>query len=390
MRKRCLAGGAAVAVLGVVLPALPAHAAAAGVASVTSPYVVQYAAGQKAVNNVVVTRSGRTVTIDDRVAVRAGKGCKPVKGDPTRVRCTTSRTPDQVRVFTYDRNDTVVNRSDLPLTANGGPGSDKLLGGPRQDFLQGDVFGQAGAGNDSIWGHGGTDFLIGAAGNDGINGGDGNDYLDTYVAGPGKPVNPVSSYGHDRLYGGNGGDWLVGGPGDDLLSGGPGGDHVQGGTGNNTFYGGDGNDAMDAGTGRDHFSGGAGRDSVSYDGHVAPVTVDLDGVAGDDGQAGEGDTVGADVEWLHGGRGDDVLTGNAAGNEISDSPGNDVIRGGAGDDRLAGTQGHDRVYGEAGDDDLIVWDHEESGTPDLADGGPGADTCSADRDDTTLSCERVW
>jgi hypothetical protein len=39
---------------------------------------------------VVITRSGNTITIDDRVAISAGKGCKKVKGDKTKVICTTT------------------------------------------------------------------------------------------------------------------------------------------------------------------------------------------------------------------------------------------------------------------------------------------------------------
>ncbi|MBM2614744.1 calcium-binding protein [Actinoplanes sp. LDG1-06] len=387
MRKRWI-GLAAVAVF-ISATAVPAEAAtAAGVAQVLSPYVVQYAAGQKAVNAVVVTRSGRTVTIDDRIPVRAGKGCAAVKGDSTKVRCTTSQTPNQVRVFTYDLNDTVINKSDLPLTANGGPGSDKLLGGPKNDFLQGDVFGQAGAGNDSIWGYGGVDFLIGAGGDDSINGGDGNDYIDIYLTGPGNPYNPIASYGHDKLYGSNGDDWLLGGAGNDLLSGGAGNDNLDGGTGDNTFYGGDGNDQMEATTGADKFFGGPGaRDTAYYGTRARPVTVDMDGQTGDDGEAGEGDTVGSDVEWLYGGTGNDVLIGNASANYIFGGQGDDLIRGGAGNDELRDTQGSDKVYGEAGDDLIHVHEFEGQGFPDLADGGPNTDTCQADADDTVAACE---
>ena len=358
--------------------------------SVDSPTAVRYNGGQKAVNSVVVTRSARTVTIDDRVPIRAGKGCVAVKGDSTRVRCTTAQTPTSVLVFTYDYNDTIVNRSDLSMTANGGPGSDQIHGGPAADFLQGDTFTGAGAGNDSIWGYGGRDFLIGAGGDDGLNGGDGDDYLDTYIAGPVGGVNPAAQLGNDRLYGGNGNDWAVGGAGNDLLSGGAGGDTLEGGPGTNVLWGGDGNDSMTGGTGPDVFHGGPGtRDSVNYNGRSRPVTADLDGATGDDGETGERDTIGADVEWLYGGTGNDVLTGNAADNEIDGWLGDDVVRGGAGNDFLAGTQGHDKIYGEAGDDDLRAKDFEDSGTPDLADGGSGTDTCQADADDTVVRCETV-
>ncbi|MEU4243765.1 hypothetical protein [Actinoplanes sp. NPDC026619] len=62
-----------------------------------------------------------------------GKGCKKVKGDKTRVRCTPKKTPIRVRVYTYDRNDSIVDRTDLAMTADGGTGNDRIAGGPRGD-----------------------------------------------------------------------------------------------------------------------------------------------------------------------------------------------------------------------------------------------------------------
>ena len=93
--------------------AVPAEAAATGVAKVYNSTKVEYrAAGGKA-NSVTVTRSGRVVTIDDKVAVKAGKGCKAVRGDKTKVRCTTSKAPNWVRVYTGDKADYINNKSDM-------------------------------------------------------------------------------------------------------------------------------------------------------------------------------------------------------------------------------------------------------------------------------------
>src|SRR4051812_2032244 len=78
----------------------PAEAASPGVATVTGSNSVRYAAGSNQANSVVVTRSGRTITIDDRVPVKAGKGCTAVRRDPTKVRCTTSKHPALVSVHT--------------------------------------------------------------------------------------------------------------------------------------------------------------------------------------------------------------------------------------------------------------------------------------------------
>jgi len=57
--------------------------------------------------------------------------------------------------------------------------------------------------------------------------------------------------------------------------------------------------------------GGPGSDVVGYAGYTEAVVIDADGVKGDDGQAGEHDTIGADVESLFGGSGNDRITAYA-------------------------------------------------------------------------------
>src|SRR5690348_14035425 len=68
----------------------PASAVATGSTRVSGT-TVSFAAAAGAVNSVVVTLSGRTVTIDDRVAVKAGRGCRAVARDTTKVQCTTAK-----------------------------------------------------------------------------------------------------------------------------------------------------------------------------------------------------------------------------------------------------------------------------------------------------------
>src|SRR5690349_5464338 len=99
-----------VAAAGAFAGAGPAGAASYGYATAGATGVT-FKADYRVTNSVVVTRSGRTVTIDDRVAVRPGKNCKQVKGDKTRVRCRTTKTPVSVLVKVYDRDDSVVNNS---------------------------------------------------------------------------------------------------------------------------------------------------------------------------------------------------------------------------------------------------------------------------------------
>ncbi len=75
------------------------------------------------------------------------------------------------------------------------------------------------------------------------------------------------------------------------------------------------------------------------------ITLSLDGVASD-GAAGEGDTVGADVEGAFGGFAADLLVGNVAdgflvgfegADRLLDNGGNDLLDAGAGEDQLDST-----------------------------------------------------
>ena len=65
---------------------------------------------------------------------------------------------------------------------------------------------------------------------------------------------------------------------------------------------------MFGGAGADVMLGGAGLDSVSYHDKTTGIVASLDGVASNDGEPGEGDTIGADVEAISGG--DDEVGAN--------------------------------------------------------------------------------
>ncbi len=71
---------------------------------------------------------------------------------------------------------------------------------------------------------------------------------------------------------------------------------------------------------------------------------------------------------VHGGSGNDSLTG---GDE------RDVLDGGDGSDTVDGSGGSDVVLGGAGDD-TVMGDHFEDPSPDVVDGGPGTDTFQED------------
>ncbi|MFI7546802.1 calcium-binding protein [Actinoplanes sp. NPDC049599] len=226
-RKALAAIGVAVAATTTLLAA-PAQAATTGTAQVLGEHnsVVRFTAAAGKANTLVITISGRTVTLNDRVAIKAGKGCKAVKGDRTKVRCTTARTPTELSVTLGNKNDRVTNKTGVPMVAEGGSGNDTLTGGSNRNRLFG------GSGNDK---------LTGGARTDAIDGGKGN----------------------DTIYGGKGDDWLQGGVGNDTIYGGKGDDWLQGGVGNDTIYGQAGDDTLLGGPGKDKLSGGAGTDEIT-------------------------------------------------------------------------------------------------------------------------------
>jgi serralysin len=240
-------GAALMTTVATGLWAAPAQAATTGVVSVVSTTKIRYKAGSGHQNRVVITRSGNTITVDDRVAIKAGKGCKAVKGDKTKVRCTPAEAPTRIQVFAGDRNDRVENRTDLGMTARGDNGSDILIGGPRRDVLWGEN------GNDRLYGNGGDDDLEGLGDNDRIWGGEGADRI-------------IDSDGNDIIAAGGGGDYISAGAGDDRLYGTAGADYLYGYEGSDVIYGFGGDDMLNGEEGSDRLYGGAGDDEVQgYD-----------------------------------------------------------------------------------------------------------------------------
>lgn len=169
------------------------------------------------------------------------------------------------------------------------------------------------------------------------------------------------------IYGGAGVDTLNGGDGVDTVYGGDDGDTIAGYAGDDVLNGGGGNDTFDEGSatnGADTFNGDDGTDTVSYASRTNVITATIDG-AGNDGETGETDDIGATCEGITGGSGNDVLTGSAN---------NDILKGGDGDDTLVGLAGDDELWGDAGDDTI----NEGSATSgaDAIHGGAGTDLLS--------------
>ena len=282
-----------------------------------------YGAAAAEANNLTVSRVGANfVFVDTGAPITPGGGCAAITANSASCAAAPVTT---FSISVADLADQVViddSVTAVQVNISGSGGADQLTGGENTaDTIVGDDFGGAPA-NDILSGRGGDDRMIGGDGNDTIDGGAGNEFFD-------------------------------GDPGNDTINGGPGFDRLGSGS---------------TADGADTFNGGTETDSVDYRSRTNAVTVSANGVA-DDGEAGEGDNLGADVEQLTGGQGNDTISGSSsAGGSIQGDVGNDVITGGSGNDSIGGGAGNDTINGGAGNDSI----NGGAGT-DTVDGGAGDD-----------------
>jgi Ca2+-binding RTX toxin-like protein len=260
-------------------------------------------------------------------------------------------------------------------TVNGGPGDDRLGG---RATLNGDDGNDRLGFVDSVFnypstqnGGPGDDTLYDATDTQVLNGGGGTDTADFTQGGSltitidGVANDGNGSFGTDNV--GLDVENVRTGAGNDTITGSSGPNALSSGAGDDTLNGAGGADTLDGGTGSDTFSGGADADTVDYGNRAAGVTVTLGDAVGD-GEAGENDNVGADVENVLGGYGDDTITGSSVANSITGGSGDDQLQGGDGDDTVQGGQGNDVLDGGIGNDTL----GGASGN-DSIDGGVGDD-----------------
>lgn len=247
-----------------------------------------------------------------------------------------------------------------------------------------------------IFGAGGDDTILmdghwGAA----AHGGDGNDSISIASDGGTESV--------ARFYGDAGNDTLLSQQGDDYLAGGTGNDYMSSGKGRDYF---DESAPGETGAnGADTIIGGPLPDVVSYANRVDSVNVSLDDNA-NDGEAGEGDNVGSDVETviggngsdtltgsnneeiLNGGAGDDHLYGGGGADDLSGGPGDDDLHGGPANDKLGGGEGVDQLWGDDGLDQLAGDSENDSldggGGNDSLNGGAGSDNMFGGAQDDTF------
>jgi RTX calcium-binding nonapeptide repeat (4 copies) len=328
----------------VLLAALPAAASAAEVKVDRLYYKadyqgdrVVYVAHSGETNEVVLTREGATLLVEDRVPIAPGPGC--ASESETTVRCSVGQFSTSFAVWLFDGNDEVRVVNATFASLNGGEGDDLLFGldGAPTSFL-------GGAGRDTmVGGEAGDTFEEGKAGqgSDTISGG-GNRSGSFY-----SEVDRVSYEGRRSAVRVDlAGDRDDGAAGErDLIAA-----DVE------SITGGNGPDVLTGGLTRNVLEGGPGRDTVR--GHAGADLISGDDGSGDPARSGD---------RLFGGSGDDGIQGVIGADLISPGIGRDWI--------------------EAGDGADVVRSRDASA--DVVDCGEGRDTADQDRRDfLVLGCER--
>lgn len=401
----------------VLLAVVPAVASASTVTGTGGTYTYT---GSDASSSLDVLRIGGDLVFDDTGDPPIDSSTECTQTDADTVTCNAPAYP-LVTVNLLGGQD-FADGSAAPGTRfvmNGGPVGDTLIGGDQGDDLNGE------AGGDTLTGNGGNDDLDGGDGNDVLQGGAG---ADTFTGGANDP----DSCGDDADYtayannltitldgvanddtgegdilngdiesadGGTGSDTITGNDADNCLNGGAGNDTLSGLGGDDTLYGNAGSDVLNGGGGDDDltgddngmetpvadvFNGGDGVDEaflysfVCSPGTCTPKTVNvtLDGQA-NDGQDGEGDNVGVDIEDINvTGDGAANVFGNGAFNIIDTDDGNDTIDALGGSDYITSRDGDDTINARDGSEDRI-------------DCGAGNDTANVDQLDTVRDCEIV-
>jgi Ca2+-binding RTX toxin-like protein len=315
-----------------------------------------------------VSVSGDRVLVNDTVALDANlfanDGCFNVRA--TEVSCALS-TVSRAELHLGSRSDEILPLTSLPIRVEGGGGNDRLLGGLTAGVSQVDFRG--GAGIDR------ADYGLATSGvtvtkDEAAN--DGRTNLDRDVIRGDVERLEGSAFG-DSLNGSSSTtitETLVGRGGNDVLSG-------NGGT--NVY-------AMGAqADGADTVNGGSGTDRADYQERTRPVTATASIGDGNDGEAGEGDSL-RSVESVIGGLAGDTLSapfGSRVSYQLAGGRGIDTITGAEGPDVLSGGPDRDTITGAGGDDRISARDR----LSDLLSCGLGTDTAIVDAVDSVASCE---
>jgi hypothetical protein len=293
------------------------------------------------------------VTVTDPAGLDAvGSRCTQV--DASRVSCTDVTSVDASGSY---KADTIRMLAPLPATLSGGDSGDVIYGGSHGGTLNGEV---------------GPDTLVPGTGADRVNGGDGNDRADygARTAALTLSLDGIANDGQasegDNLASDI--EVLVGGSGNDLLTGSPSAESLWAQAGDDTVNG---------RAGGDWINGGTGTDTADYSSRTKPLSVAIDSLA-NDGEAGEGDLISADIERVVGGSAADTLLGGENADRLEGRNGNDTISGGNGIDVLRGDDGSDWIWSR------------DSSSDDVQCGGGGKDYLFGDLNDQILKreCEK--
>jgi len=274
----------------------------------------------------------------------------------------------------------------------GGTGADQLHGGSGDDVIFGDhqdTVISGGVGYDRFFAEIGSLAIVLDLGTSSIEYASGSRWDDTFYA-AGAPSS-VKLFGHngsdnligsdfdDYLNGGNDVDSLAGGDGDDILDGGQGADLITGGNGDDILYV-DSEDTM--------IDGGDGYDKIYIRGYATASTYTVGSAVGIEFANGnvEDDTFDGSSSTqtvkLLGQGGNDILIGGSAEDLLYGSTGDDALFGGDGADLLCGGAGVDELVG-AGGNDIILIDAEDINI----DGGAGYDRVYAETGSTALTLD---
>jgi Ca2+-binding RTX toxin-like protein len=256
----------------------------------------------------------------------------------------------------------------------------------RAFFFQADWIGYtplSNAGNMTVYGGSGDDYVITGLGNDVVFLGEGNNTFDG-TGGQGISIGfsyletlPVLFAGNDTVYAGAGNDVIATGIGNDVVYAGEGNNKISVSDGNNRVYAGSGNDQIFSGNGNDTiFAGegnnvingkegndviyaGSGDDSINFDYRFDPEVPQANSPLKNDKKiiyAGEGNnTVAGSVDGsfatasltYYGGAGSDIVSINKGVDNL--------IYLGEGNNQFFQVGGKATVYSGAGDDNFLMY-----------------------------------
>lgn len=167
---------------------------------------------------------------------------------------------------------------------------------------------------------------------------------------------------------------IIGGNGDDTLA------AACDTTSKHILTGGPGKDTLaSCAGGQTTFVGGSGVDTADYSARAHGVTVTIGDNIANDGEPGDKDNVGLDVENVIGSNYNDVITGSAVANVITPGKGNDTVNGGDGDDTFMASatagDGQDTYNGGKGNDTIDYSARTSGGVCVILDGKSPSGAC---------------